>query len=157
MSDALFASHPVLASQVAEPMARTIAAFFLGVGTSGLFLSLAALFTADSPNSYYELTAEQHAAPALVQTLGPKVMRIEVLSNAEFDRRRTGNAIAWAAINASPCTIYLREGMQVRFRPDGFGYPGSANFTDPDNADTIAHEMLHCYDGSWHRPLPEQH
>ena len=82
----------------------------------------------------------------------PKTIVIRVLSREKFERQSDDvtlpgtRSLAFSTPWRDPCTIYLPEGWRLRGMPS----TGEARFASSRNADTLAHEILHCERGSWH-------
>jgi hypothetical protein len=55
-------------------------------------------------------------------------------------------AIACTNTNATPCTIYLPDQQTIWFEPR----ERTAIFANADDAETLVHEILHCYVPNWH-------
>jgi hypothetical protein len=80
----------------------------------------------------------------------PTLITIEIMSRGRFAAAYPSDAIAAAEIHETPCRIVLREGMAIRYTADPATPHPHAEFADSANADTIAHEALHCLLGKWH-------
>lgn len=94
-----------------------------------------------------ELSAAERAAPALIQTLPPTTITLQILPREEFYRRASEpTVLGFAQPGLSPCTISIPEGWEVQFSP-GARY---ARWRNDNNGNTLAHEMLHCVRGHWH-------
>jgi hypothetical protein len=61
-------------------------------------------------------------------------------------------AIACTHTNATPCTIYLPDQQIIWFEPRG----RTATFANADDAETLVHEILHCYVPNWHNEWEAQ-
>lgn len=58
-----------------------------------------------------------------------------------------GRVYGVTLLNRTPCQIIVPEGWYIDAEPAR----GRAWFAEPDNASTLAHELLHCIAGNWHR------
>lgn len=84
--------------------------------------------------------------------LTPKTITIRILSRDQFDKEAgdpsygPGHTLAFTRWMREPCEITIPEGWKI------FALPaeGQATFDSERNANTIAHEMLHCERGPWH-------
>jgi hypothetical protein len=101
---------------------------------------------------------KQDSEYACITRLEPRKMTLEFVTRDRFDSMTTALDTAanykiggFARINKSPCEIVIPiEGAELESRPYSFsGYVnwGSSNY---NIANTIAHEILHCYTGRWH-------
>jgi hypothetical protein len=68
------------------------------------------------------------------------------IATARVNGTTAKNLAAYTMINDNPCTIVIP--LPVSFYV--FPQLGKAGFADNEEADTIAHEILHCLYGSWH-------
>lgn len=89
---------------------------------------------------------ERSYREAIVET-NPNVMILRIVDGAKFDEiKPTPNTIAFASISTFPCEITIPAGYKIRFAPK----EKTARFENQENANTVAHEILHCLRGSWH-------
>lgn len=96
----------------------------------------------------HELTAYERKQPMLQQAIPPMTFEVTILSHAEFAVKRSSEYVyAFTRMAENPCHIYLEEGKLIDFNPSD---QGSARWDDQMDADTSAHELLHCIDGQWH-------
>jgi len=58
-----------------------------------------------------------------------------------------GHILAYSTPYHDPCVITMPDDFSIRFLPD----KGYAIFKDPLDSDTLAHEILHCLYGDWHK------
>ncbi len=112
-----------------------------------------------SPRSTHpvELTPQERARVFGNFQMTPQSFLIHVVPRAEFEARllRTGYEAsmikevgAFALTYGKLCTIYLPEGFGIEYMARGAG--NNARWRRVDDGDTVAHEILHCYKGSWH-------
>ncbi len=85
-------------------------------------------------------------------TTVPGEITLEILPTSGFTAIYGPDIVAMSWFAENPCRIVLRAGMMIRYTADPTVLHPQANFVDPDNADTIAHEILHCTPGyaRWH-------
>ncbi len=100
---------------------------------SFLFLVLSACAVQD-PGDYIQ-----------AQTV-PGFITVEIVTPDNFRALFGEYTVAAAFFEENPCRIMLQSGMQI----EGYSLSARADFVDKDNADTIAHELLHCLRGRWH-------
>jgi hypothetical protein len=105
--------------------------------------------TAIYENRPQELTAEERTARFLRQETFPAIMTIKIV-DAETFKRNNPNALAVSFTTRSPCEIDIPAGWEIVFSPQLTG-SNAAMWEDHRSGDIIAHEILHCLRGSWHR------
>jgi hypothetical protein len=102
-----------------------------------------------------ELTDEQRKWDSIVGNLPPMDVVIHFQTPKEFKAYRAKKgwakpAIAYANYNngrGNVCEITMQSGIRISAEPS---IPTSGEFVDQHNADTLAHELLHCFAGRWH-------
>lgn len=103
------------------------------------------------------LSADERSQDYLWQTTTPMDIRLRIVSKAEFQDKdplrsyTKGEAAAFTRIDQVPCTIYIPEGWRILARSRS----GIAIWGDEEDADTLAHEILHCMRGAWHPSWPQ--
>lgn len=94
-----------------------------------------------------ELTEEQKATPILTQQLWPATITLRVVSEQQFAAERGDpRIIAFTRATLAPCVITIPDTWKIIF----MSRDRVADFVDPTNGKTLAHEILHCYRGNWH-------
>jgi len=85
----------------------------------------------------------------LVRIKAPLEIKLRIVTREEMGRyvespwRLRGMAI----INRNPCEILIPDHWYIRAYPAA----GRAAFVWSSNGDTLAHEILHCIAGHWHK------
>lgn len=81
--------------------------------------------------------------------LPPMVFMVRVVSRPEFAKWKqdADKTRAFAVLSANPCEVVLPAGWYLEANTKN----GHVRWLNPDNAVTLAHEILHCAAGRWHR------
>jgi hypothetical protein len=100
------------------------------------------------------------ASPTMVQEIKAYPVNIElrIMDAKTFDKdakmqfsevlKNGGRILGFTRPDHDPCVIVMPDDFKIRFMPD----VGYAMFRDPMDADTLAHEILHCLYSDWHKP-----
>jgi hypothetical protein len=82
----------------------------------------------------------------------PKNILLRFVSTKDFEAQRpTPDTVAFAEPYNEPCEIVLPVGARIDSTPaTGEAHWGYDSDSFSEIAQTIAHEILHCYTGSWH-------
>lgn len=99
-----------------------------------------------------ELTAVEKASQSLLEyAITPLHIVVDVVPPEEI-KATAPLAYAYTQPYKDPCRIVLPAGMKIRFLPSSPTLErGFAFWSDPIDGDAIAHELLHCYRGDWHK------
>lgn len=102
-----------------------------------------------------ELTPRERAAHMIRQETVPLTAILRILPKAEFEasrNERTKGDAGFYYDGHAPCVITIPDKWMIRANPK----QGKAWFEDQGNDDfddVIAHELLHCIRGDWHKDL----
>ena len=127
------------------PLCATLIAPVFGAGVwCGL------TFPNDQPKGYVapkELSDSERSQAVLYQETTPTVMTLRIVTKEEFYTTRAPNVWAVAQTYKVPCQIIVQAGAMIVAHPAD----AEAHWADRDDGDTLAHEILHCLRGGWHR------
>jgi hypothetical protein len=115
--------------------------------TFGMLIGAVALYLSDRQPPMPVLSAIE-LERKFVLTEPARPIEVRFASPEEINRVSPG-ARAYASYHpdSGPCTITLPIGMPIRFGQEG----ARAMFVMTRDADTVAHELLHCLRGKWHK------
>lgn len=91
-------------------------------------------------------------ASVISQLTTPTEIELVIASPERFASDYDGHSsvsslVAYAYPNRTPCRIVVHAGQSIVASPEH----SWAAWADPRDGDTLAHEILHCLRGSWHR------
>ena len=96
-------------------------------------------------------TADRHMSAkeretGVVLTEATNVIEVRFESPAEILERMPGTLAVTVVPSSGPCRVYLPTGMPIAFDPA----QKRADWLMRNDANTVAHEFLHCLRGGWH-------
>ena len=126
---------------------RELKAWLIGLAQGVLlaFMVLAVVDEKSSPLADRHMSAKERVT-GIVLTEATNVIEVRFESSAEIlARLPSARAVSMVPLSG-PCRVYLPTGMPIGFDPS----TKHADWLDADDANTVAHEFLHCLRGGWH-------
>jgi hypothetical protein len=125
-----------------------IAAAIVVLALVGMGLITIAALPAERPVMYAPLTVAEWQRGFVAETTEMTIIvRFEEPLTIKKERRNP-NVVAYARIDRQPCEVILPTHIRILVSPR----ERRANFADPEDAETVSHEIAHCLRGAWHDP-----
>lgn len=86
-----------------------------------------------------------HLIPIIDETV-PTEIQLNIIPKKEIEKARGKDVFAYASYN-KPCKIYMPAGMKIKVHP----LIKQAEWISEWEANSFAHEIIHCIRGKWHQ------